>query len=93
MIILFAEFEKEKSEIENNMYSRFLPILNAKKAYISELLSKADTGGNDIDEGGNEGGSDVDEGGNDIDEGGNAKRRRLDFSSSDEDEDNYEQHS
>ena len=65
MIILFAEFEKEKSEIENKMYSRFLPILNAKKACISELLSKADTGGNDIDEGGN----DIDEGGNDIDEG------------------------
>ena len=82
LIILFAEFEKEKSEIENKMYSRFLPILNAKKACISELLSKADTGGNDIDEGGN-----------DIDEGGNAKRRRLDFSSSDEDDDNYEQHS
>ena len=77
MIILFAEFEKEKSEIENKMYSRFLPILNAKKAYISELLSKADPGGNDID----------------IDEEENVKRRRVDFSSSDEDDDNYEEHS
>ena len=32
------------------MYARFLPILNAKKAQISELLSKADQEGNDMDE-------------------------------------------
>ena len=47
---IFAEFEKEKNEIETKMYARFLPILNAKKAQISELLSEADTGGNDLDE-------------------------------------------
>ena len=50
------------------MYARFLPILNAKKAQISELLSKADSEGNEMD----------------VDE--NAKRSRLDFSSTDEDE-------
>ena len=49
MNFLFAEFEKAKSEIENKMYARFLPILNAKKAQISELLSKADQEGNDMD--------------------------------------------
>ena len=50
MILLFVEFEKEKSEIENKMYARFLPILNEKKAYISELLSKENPGGNELEE-------------------------------------------
>ena len=49
MILLFAEFEKETSEIENKMYARFLPILNAKKAQISELLAEADQEENDMD--------------------------------------------
>ena len=32
------------------MYARFLPILNEKKAYISELLSKENPGGNELEE-------------------------------------------
>jgi len=34
---MLVEFEKEKTEIESNMYARFLPILNEKKEKILEL--------------------------------------------------------
>ena len=51
-------FEKEKSELEDKLYSRFLPILNAKKDEILRLQNVNNEPEEDVDYGGD---TDVDE--------------------------------
>lgn len=51
-------FEKEKSELEDKLYSRFLPILNAKKDEILRLQNMNNDPEEDVDYGGD---TDVDE--------------------------------
>ena len=47
---LLQEMEKEKSGLEDNLYERFLPILNAKKEKIRELQKYGPTSTHDMSE-------------------------------------------
>ena len=42
---MLEEFENDRKEIEDKLYARFLPILNAKKAHIQELLNCGEENG------------------------------------------------
>ena len=43
-LAMLKTWEEERKEFEDNMYNRFLPILNTKKNYIKELLAEAGNG-------------------------------------------------
>ena len=70
---MLVQLEKERKEIEDRLYARFLPILDAKKAKINELLGN--TGGGrikyDVD-------TDEDEDEDEDMEMENSKRPRID---------------
>jgi len=74
---MLEEFERERKDIEDKMYARFLPILNAKKAYIRELLAMSENG-KKCNESDSEEVEVEEEDEDDEDEEKNTKRRRLD---------------
>lgn len=43
-LAMLKNWEEERKEFEENMYNRFVPILNTKKEYIKELLAEAGNG-------------------------------------------------